>query len=767
MYEAIPEELKELRHWGCFKLQPRGPKMTKIPVDPHTGGPGKSNDESTWADFDTAYEAMQDLGMDGLGFYFKPPYFGIDIDDVGLEIERYKQEDHDDNIVSEFIETIGSYAEYSVSGRGIHIIAKGELPDEGRRKGNVEMYDSGRFFAMTGNAAAGYTHIHDDSEIEVIKYLHSKYIKTSDVSEKTALKHSTKGNEIDEDKLIEIAGNSKNGVRFKLFMDGGWEQFYDSQSEADMAFANDLAFWTNRDYGKMDNIFRRSSLMRDKWDRKQNSSTYGAETLNKAIAECSNTFAPDHVDDDFNIFISEDAVKPVERTFYSYDDTGNAQRFQDTYKDVIRFSYTRKGWFFYDGKVWVMDQEGRIKRAADKVIDNMRNEQIYVPEGESEEEAEKAFRKHVKSTRSSRGKTAMIKECEHLLPVKQEQFDRDLDLFNTQNGYINLNTGQLHDHDKDKFFTKISAVEYTDKSDCPMWKDFLDVIFNGDQDLIRYIQRCVGYSLSGSTEEQVMFFLHGNGSNGKSVFLDIISDILGNYSTNIQPQSIMVKQQSAGANPDIAKLAGVRLVTTTEPNEGVRLDEGLVKQLTGSDKVTARFLYQDEFEFKPQFKLWMATNHKPIIRGTDDGIWRRLVVIPFKVTIPDHKKDKRLTHKLKREASAILNWAVEGYLDWKQNGLQEPVEVKEQRQSYRTEMDVVEAFLDELCERSDEGSILAKQAYEIYKDWAHENNQYLMSSTKFGREMSKKFSKHKRSNIYYKGVKLKTGKEKPFFRLNY
>ncbi len=767
MYEAIPEELKELRQWCCFKLQPRGDKMTKIPIDANTGQLGKSNDESTWADFDTALSAIEKYNLDGLGFYFKAPFFGIDIDNVKEEIERYKNDDHEDNIVSEFIELMCSYAEYSVSGNGIHIIAKGELPKGGRRKGNVEMYDSGRFFVMTGKKASSYSHIADDSDYGKVKYLHNKYIANNEVSAPLPQRKQP-GVVLPEDEIIRIAYNSRNGMRFKLFMEGGWEQFYTSQSEADMAFANDLAFWTNRDFQKMDNIFRKSSLYRDKWDGKRNGSTYGVDTLNKAIADCTNVFSPRERDEEFNLYILEESTSQVERKFYSYDDTGNAQRFKDHFGEVVRYSYIRKNWYFYNGKIWVIDQEGKVKTLADQVIEKMKEEQVYVPPGEDPLEMIKAQQKHIKNSRSSRGKANMIKESEHLLPIQPSAFDSDKHLFNVQNGFLDLKKGTLQEHSREKYFTKISNVEYTDKADCPLWMEFLETIFNGDKSLIEYLQRAVGYSLSGSTEEQMMFILYGNGRNGKSVFLDIISELFGNYSANIQPQTIMVKQQSNSANPDIAKLAGARLVTTTEPNEGVRLDEGLVKQLTGGDKVTARFLYEDEFEFIPQFKLWMATNHKPIIRGTDDGIWRRMAIVPFTVQIPEHKVDKRLTHKLRRELNAILHWAVEGYLKWSKYGLIEPQCIKDQRQEYRGEMDVVEAFIEECCFTDGKAKVQAKKLYQIYKDWANENSQYMMSSTKFGREMGKKFNKLKTDGlIYYAGIGLKEEFEKTIFRMNY
>ncbi|PEP87755.1 phage/plasmid primase, P4 family [Bacillus toyonensis] len=766
-YENIPEELKELPQWCCFTRQRNGEKIKKIPINAHTGQLGKSNDESTWATFEVAMAAVDTFKCDGIGFYFKSPYFGIDIDHVQEEIERYQLGDHDDNMVSEFVEMMCSYTEYSISGTGIHIIAKGELPKGGRRKGNVEMYDHGRFFAMTGNIVGHYTRVVEDEHGQ-IGYLHNKYISKSEVVKASTAPDTPQGVHIPEAEIIQIACNSKNGMRFKLFMNGGWDPFYDSQSEADMAFANDLAFWTNRDFHKMDSIFRRSSLYREKWDRKQNQSTYGTETLQKAIMDCTNAFIPRERDEEFNLYVQEHDVKTIEKKFYSYDDTGNAQRLTDRYGEVIRYSYIRKNWYFYNGKTWILDQQGMMKNIADKVIEKMKEEPIYVAEGEDETDMKKALHKHLKSSRGSQKKTNMIKESEHVLPIQPHEFDCDPDVFNVQNGYLDLQTGKLNEHDNTKFFTKISAVEYTDKMDCPLWMEFLHQIFDGNQKLIEYMQRAVGYSLSGSTEEQMMFILYGNGRNGKSVFLDVVTEIFGNYATNIQPQTIMVKQQSSGANSDIARLDGARLVTTTEPNEGVRLDEGLVKQLTGGDKVTARFLYENEFDFLPQFKLWMATNHKPIIRGTDNGIWRRLAVIPFTVQIPKGKVDKRLKHKLRRELKAILNWAVEGYIKWRKDGLQEPQIIQDQREEYRTEMDSIEAFLAECCRKIPQGKVQAKTLYRLYRDWASENGQDMISNTKFGREMGKKFHKYRSENgNCYTGIELLGEYEKPYFRLGY
>ena len=251
-----------------------------------------------------------------------------------------------------------------------------------------------------------------------------------------------------------------------------------------------------------------------------------------------------------------------------------------------------------------------------------------------------------------------------------------------------------------------------------------------------------------------MFILHGKGRNGKSIFVETIAEILGDYSNNMQAKSLMVKKND-NVNTDIARLSKARFVTSSEPNEGFRFDEGLIKQITGGDKVTARFLYAEEFEYTPKFKIWVSTNHKPIIRGTDDGIWRRLVLIPFEVQIPEEKVDKDLKYKLLREAPAILNWMTEGAYMWMREGLEMPEKLKNAGQSYRTEMDVIEQFIQEECIRIEGGRAKGSRLYDLYKKWADENSTYKMDNKKFGQKMKEKFkSKKMNDGINYIGIEI-------------
>lgn len=759
-YSAIPQELKGYKNWVCWQAYP-DPKshsgISKKPINPRTGGFAMPNNSDTWSDFETA--VRESAKYSGIGFMFSnSPFFGVDLDDMPNDIQDY-QNGGADNIISEFVNTLQSYTEFSQSKTGVHIICKGTLP-EGRRKakndsGGFEMYENGRFFVVTGNYCSEYGYINDCTES--VKPLHSKYLgKTAEPKPNKNI--TVNLNSVDD--IVRAACSAKNGSLFKALYSGDFSA-YSSQSEADMAFCNMLAFWCGCDAEKMDAIFRQSGLMRDKWDRKQSGTTYGVITLQKAISGCSQTYNPKK-QNDYSISIGNgkviQTVDEEKMRAYTFDDMGNAERFVDLFGENVRYCYTEKKWYFYNSMRWSVDNLGVILRMADKCVEAMKAEaKLYLQaDEESGGDMAKAFEKHMKSSRSNKSKKAMLNEIEHHLPILPIQMDRYKMALNTPSGIINLKNGDVKAHNPEYYFTKITSVDCAEAADCPRWLAFLDDIFAGDKDLIRYIQKAVGYSLTGSTAEQCAFFLYGTGRNGKSTFIDVIRDVFGDYAANIQPETIMVKSsQSNAINSDIARLKGARLVTSVEPNEGVRLNEGLLKQLTGDDTVTARKLYSEEFEFKPEFKLWMATNHKPIIRGTDTGIWRRIHMIPFDVQIPEDKVDKNLTHKLKAEMTAIFKWCIDGCLMWQREGLQMPAAVLKSVREYRREMDVISAFIEDKCTL--EGTVQASMLYAAYASWADSNNEYCMSNTKFSTELAKRFEKIKGRNYnYFTGISIRS-----------
>lgn len=740
-YSEIPQELKNIPNWVCWQSVP-DPKahsgIKKVPINPRTGGQAQSNNPQTWADFDTALGAS--ARFSGLGFMFDGSgCFGVDIDDREEILRAYLNGDGD-NIFGEFINTLQSYAELSQSKTGIHIICRGRLPKGRRRNADnkIEMYDTGRFFVMTGDRCGGYAEITDCTES--IKPLHAKYLGEGREPVPNLRRQAAPVSVSD---ILQTAVNAKNGTQFQALYSGDFSG-YGSHSEADLALCSMLAFWCGCDADKMDSLFRQSGLMRDKWDRKTGGSTYGALTVQKAISGCTEVYSPTEREccspSQENAGGADD--NSLQPKLYSLDDMGNAERYVDLFGKNVRYCYIEKKWYYYNSLKWCVDNIGAAERMADHAVEAMAAEARAYSQTDADEGTEmlKAFEKHMKRSRSNNSKRAMLAEVQHHVPILPSKMDRYRMALNTPGGVLNLKTGEINEHKAEYYFTKMTAVDLSSGIDCPRWLEFLNEIFAGDRDLIRYVQKALGYSLTGSTAEQCVFFLYGTGKNGKSTFLEVVRRIFGDYAANIQPETIMVRSNPGSAiNSDIARLKGSRLVTSVEPNEGLRINEGLLKQLTGDDAVTARKLYSEEFEFKPEFKLWIATNHKPVIRGTDTGIWRRIHMIPFTVAIPDDKVDKNLPHKLKAEMPAIFKWIVEGCLLWQQEGLKMPRAVLDSVREYRREMDVISAFLNDCCQNS--GCIAAKTLYAAYCKWAENNNEYCLSNTKFGIEIAKRYEK--------------------------
>lgn len=769
-YERIPAELRELKQWGLFRRQwnEKKNKFDKYPINPFTGYAGKSNDESTWSDFETAVSAMQAYQMDGLAFYFKAPYIGIDLDHKAEDLESMSLGQTNGNDVWEFLNSTRSYAELSMSGEGIHIIARGDIPGTRRRniKTEVEMYSDGRFFAITGNTFGQYSQV-NDVPIEQMEYLYSHYLEDT-TNKIVPLRNGQtvfKSHDLTTFEVLQKASESKQGKQFDELMAGDWSH-YGSQSEADMAFANMLAFWTAKDFHQMDEIFRDSGLYRDKYDEKHGKTTYGVQLLNKAIADVGDVFTPKQDDDDFKlgripgITVDEDEPDLTQPDkWYSYDDTGNADRFVAKYGDIVRYNTINKEFMYYDGNKWQVDDRFMIDGLLDLVIEDMKSEPAHItPDADDEaiEKAEKARGKHISHSRSNSGKTSALNEIKKRVAVLPDDFDNKINVINAINGVVDLASGALTESSPDMYFTKSTHVDFTDNVGAPQWEQFLNEIFAGDSELISFVQRLFGYALTGTMNEQVFVVLHGKGRNGKSTLTEIIEYVLNDYVTNMNPESIMVKNfGGGGANSDIARLKGARIINTQETDDGARLDESLIKRLTGGDTITARQLYGKEFEFKMTGTIFMSTNNKPIIRGTDDGIWRRLLFVPFNVQIPVEKIDRNLKNKLKREALGILNWIVDGAVAYQEDGLNPPEIVKQGVQEYRAESDTIGQFLSEYFEIKAGERVKKADLYEAFDEW---NTTFGTGITKnkLGRELKKRFKEIRAHGVrYFEGLRPK------------
>jgi putative DNA primase/helicase len=433
----------------------------------------------------------------------------------------------------------------------------------------------------------------------------------------------------------------------------------------------------------------------------------------------------------------------------SYSDLGNADRFACQHGDKVGYCSGSKSWYVWDGRRWALDQNDAVGRLG---IDTARSIALEASQNSNRDLLMWAAR-----SQSARAIDDMLRVAQKLLQVSRAAFDSDPWLFNCANGTIELKTGLLRDHDPRDRNSKLARVEFLPGATCPGWLAFLERVMAGNKALVAYLQRAVGYSLTGLTLEQCLFVMLGSGANGKSTFLTVMRALMGDYEQQTPMDTLMIKPSSSASN-DLARLDGARFVTAGEAELRQRLAEAKIKQITGGDPITARFLYREFATFVPKFKLWLATNELPRIEGTDNGIWRRIHVIPFSITIPPDEQDRTLADKLLAELPGILNWAIQGCLDWQRIGLKPPDEVTAATRDYRSDMDVLAQFLEDRCVLEEAAEVTAKDLFANYVDWCDENGHKPLAQNAFGQRLKARGLKQTRIRKARKwvGVRLAT-----------
>jgi putative DNA primase/helicase len=328
---------------------------------------------------------------------------------------------------------------------------------------------------------------------------------------------------------------------------------------------------------------------------------------------------------------------------------------------------------------------------------------------------------------------ALAASCEHI-ETRTSELDRDPLFLNTLNGTLDLRTGLVRPHDRADRITRLVPIEYDIGARAPRWDQFLSEVFAGDDELVKFVRRAVGYSLTGDTREHALFLLWGAGCNGKSIFIEILRALLGEFAQGAPVTTFTGSRDRSTATNDLAMLRGARIVTVQESDEDARFSEALVKSLTGGDAITARFLHKEFFTFYPQFKPWLATNYKPKVRGTDDGFWRRVRLIPFTVSFLG-REDRGLLAALRSELPGILTWAMRGCLDWQRNGLGTAAAVSAATNEYREESDLLAAFIDDRLVAGPDAAISSKRLYQLYAEWCEENGERPMKQRSLSQAM--------------------------------
>ncbi|MHB8156192.1 MAG: DNA primase family protein [Desulfocucumaceae bacterium] len=423
---------------------------------------------------------------------------------------------------------------------------------------------------------------------------------------------------------------------------------------------------------------------------------------------------------------------------FSLTDLGNARRLVAQHGQDLRYNHLAKKWIIWTGKYWRVDDSGEVERRAKQVVGN-----IYQEAAEAPHEQRKGLGAFAIKSEGQNRILAMVRlaQSEPGIPISRAEMDQDAFLFNCQNGTLNLRTGELQPHCRRDLITCLAQVNFDPKAECLEFEKFLWQIFGGNQNLIDFIWNSLGYALTGDCREQCFWVFWGHGANGKGTLMNIIREILGSagsstpgYAMHISTETLMARNNPGEIRNDVAQLDGPRFVTASEVDKGRRLSESLVKELTGQDPRRARFLYGENFEFIPQFKLFLATNNKPTIKDQTNAIWRRIKLIKFAQDFKDNP-DRELPNRLRNEKSGILNWLAKGCLSWlKEGDLGEPQEVKEATAEYRAEMDELQGFIEDRCFSSAGASAWAADLYDSYKAWAADNltERETMSQKKFG-----------------------------------
>jgi putative DNA primase/helicase len=379
---------------------------------------------------------------------------------------------------------------------------------------------------------------------------------------------------------------------------------------------------------------------------------------------------------------------------FPLNDSGNGERFAAMYAGQFLYIAPQRKWYRWTRTHWEADASGSVQFAAKNCARSILNDAAR----EDDDKARKATIAFANASESKRARDAML-ACASFEPemaFAPDRFDRDPMSFNCTSGTVNLVTGACRPHAERDYISKVAPVTFDARATCPTWDRFLATVTGGDVDLVSYLQRAVGYTLTGSVREHVLLFLYGDGRNGKSTFLRVLQTLFGPY--GMTGASDLLLATPGNQHPTaIADLQGRRLIVCSEIEAGRTFNEARVKQTTGGDRLSARRMREDFWEFEPSHKTWIAANHKPVIRGADEGIWRRIVLLPFTVAIPEADVDPELYDKLATELPGILNWAIEGCLAWQRDGLRPPAAVTDAVKEYREESSRFAEFFDERC----------------------------------------------------------------------
>ncbi len=717
-YNNLPAELRRNGLFCLWKRENIKGRLTKVPYK-YNGYRARSTEKADFADFNTAMRYVKNYNGIGLGIF--DGFCAVDIDHC---VKDGKLSD----LANEIVNTFNSYTEFSPSGEGVRIIFKAQGVEYDKKryyinnhKLGLEIYVSdctSKYVTLTGNVIKALPIRECSTELSLVL---DYYMKKRE-EKKTESKVQNTTSYLSDEEVITKALNAKNGDKFRRLWSGDFDS---SHSEADLALCSHLAFWCGGDTAQMDRLFRSSALYREKWERDD----YRENTLSTAVRGCSEFYSPivkTTAAEDFSKARELIELGALDHSKYPWSDIGAGKIFADFYKDSLRFVPERKSWFYYKDGTWQADTGNLYAmKCCMELADLMYSIALEL----KDEDKRKRYIKYVTKWQSHSNRVNILKDAQVYYPISYGDFDSDIYIFNCKNGTLHLDTMEFSEHNPSDKLTKISEVVYNPDARCPRFADFVNEICQGDTEKAKFLQKAFGYSLSGDTKHECLFILYGATTrNGKGTLCESVLKVLGDYGCSSRAETIAMKVSSNSSAPseDVARLSGVRFVNIPEPSKGMVLDAAKVKAMTGNDTINARFLHENSFDFKPQFKIYVNANFLPVINDMTLFSSDRIVIIPFERHFDESSRDTTLkTQFAKSEAqSAILNWLIEGYKLLKAEGLSAPDCVKQAVTKYQHDSDKTTQFVEECLIKDEFSEVLTSNVYTRYQHWCRENGYH-------------------------------------------
>jgi putative DNA primase/helicase len=711
VYQA-PGELRTTDQFVCWCEENRNGDITKVPYSVH-GGRASSTNPKTWAPFEAAIAYAEEHSMPGVGFVFTEddPFAGIDIDKCrdaeSGEIEPWAKK---------IVDALDSYTEVSPSGTGLHIFIKATLPGRNNRKGPVEMYESRRYFTLTGRHLDGTpTEIHERQDVLERLYRHVFKAENS-VEDANGHRPRTASLDVDDEVLLELAMRAKNGEKFSRLWRGDTSDYGSDESRADLALCSLLAFWTDGDPNRMDHLFRQSGLMREKWNRHD----YRERTFNRVLEGRTEFYHPGEK-------VSVNGNRPRFQRATGKPAPPTHDELRDRWiEGNPHHAHGLGEWRQYEDGIWVSVSETSVKAEISGVIETAKSEGI-------------------KPTASILASVTELTRIKVFVP--DERWDADSDILVCKNGSLHVSTGELSEHRPEHYATSAVPYEYDPSIRPVIWDYFLR---NTVPAAANFLQEFAGYALTNEMSHELAVWLYGPPGSGKSTFIAGLQAMLSHRA------GILGLADLERSRFTLADLPGKTLVVASEQPSSYLASTNTLNAIISGEPIQVERKYHDPFTVTPRAKVCWAMNELPRVADANSGLFRRVKVVGFPA-LAEEERDPKIKHAIEQEGAAILNWALEGLWRLKKRGhFEVPAGVEDATKQFRENNDVPALFVEDRCVRSIDSEVAAAKLYREYKYWCEENGHRPQSSTRVAADWQRLGFERKRtmSGTVYQGLRV-------------